>query len=420
MQVFKRSRSHVLGPLLGSALCAAITLSCAEEPAPQFGEALDLYRQNNLVEALPLFSVAAETGKDAESYAYLAETYRRLRQTQKAADAARQAIDLDHCNSFAHTVLATSYNPMYSAWEYTDADSTWRHLMKAVECDSTDGNAWSWIWTQAVLRKDRTMERSALRQMINTGFLPPPLLSFNRWLLRNLPEGAILLTNGDWDTYPSVALQQIEGFRPDVAIVNRSLLNLFWYAEYLRDRYGLLLPFADEQLAYLEARPDDTGQVLLISDQFLIGWVDMKRSGELTRPIAVSVTVSGPALIPNLRDGLQYAGSFWLWHADPVEAPLDTALVRTCLSGIDPNDFAGPFASPDDRSPVRMTVSNRLVDNVTVAGLRYADALIKAGRNAEALEMLSWTEGFQEKAEWESPLVKRITQLREAAADGTQ
>jgi tetratricopeptide (TPR) repeat protein len=420
MQVFKRSHPQVHLPLFASALCAILVLSCAKEPAPQLDEAMDLYRQNNLVEALPLFSVAAEAGEDAESYAYLAETYRRLRQTQKAATAARQAIDLDHCNSFAHTVLATSYNPMYSSWEHTDADSTWRHLMKAVACDSTDGNAWSWIWTQAIFREDRAMERTALRQMIKTGFLPPPLLSFNRWLLRDLPEGAIFVTNGDWDTYPSVALQQIEGFRPDVAIVNRSLLNLYWYAEYLRDRYGLPLPFADEELAYLDARTDESGQVLLIADQFMSGWVEMKRSGELTRPIAVSVTVSGPALIPEIGNAAQYAGSFWLWHADPFEAPLDTALVRASLSGIDPNDFAGPFASPNDRSPVRMTVSNRLVDNITVAGLRYADALIKAGRNAEALEMLSWTEGFQEKTEWESPLAERITQLREAAADGTQ
>jgi tetratricopeptide (TPR) repeat protein len=416
----KRFHSRVFGPLLTSALCASMVLSCAKKRTPQFDQALNLYRQNNLVEALPLFEVAAEKSEDAEIHAYLAETYRRLRQTDEAVEAAREALELDNCNSFAHAVMAASYNPMYSSWEQTDADSTWRHLMRAVECDSTDGNAWSWIWTQAVRRNDRPTERRSLRMMIDTGFLTPPLLSFNRWLLRHLPENAILVTNGDWDTYPSVALQQTEGFRPDVAIVNRSLLNLPWYAQYLRDRYALPLPFSDEELAYLETRRDDTGQVLLVSDQLLDAWTDMNRAGDLTRQIAICVTVNRPMLIPAIRDSLQYAGAFWLWNPGFGESPQDTALVRLSLSSIDPDDFAGPFVSPDDRSPVRMTVSNRLADNVTVASLYYTEALLESGRNAEALETLAWAEEFLEKTEWESPLAERVAQLKEAAAGGME
>jgi tetratricopeptide (TPR) repeat protein len=409
-----------LGPLLALAVCGALLSGCAEEPPPEFKEALSLYHRNQLGRALPLFEAAADKQKTAEHFAYLAETYRRLDETDKAAAAAEEALELDECNSFAHTVLAAAYNPMYGDWEETDPDLTWRHLMKAVECDSTDGDAWSWIWTQAIRRGDRAMERKALRRMVDTGFLTPPILSFNRWLLRNLPEDALFVTNGDWDTYPSAALQVTEGFRPDVAIVNRSLLNIPWYAEYLKERYSLPLPFSDEELAYLGPRQGAGGRVLLVSDQLLDGWAGMRRDGELVRPITISVTVSRPSLMDDVQERLRYAGSFWLWHPDPVESQIDTALVRLSLTDVDADDFAGPFYSELDRSPVRRTVSNRLVDNLMAAGLRYADALIKAGKTDEALRILAWTDDFQAKTDWDSELSKGIARLKEAAADASR
>jgi hypothetical protein len=50
-------------------------------------------------------------------------------------------------------------------------------------------------------------------------------------LLEGLPPHAILFTNGDNDTYPLLYLQDVEGVRPDVQVVNRALANTFWYAD---------------------------------------------------------------------------------------------------------------------------------------------------------------------------------------------
>src|SRR5467141_1674103 len=48
-------------------------------------------------------------------------------------------------------------------------------------------------------------------------------------IIASLDSNAILITNGDNDTYPGWILTRIIRYRPDVEIVNRSLLNTGWY-----------------------------------------------------------------------------------------------------------------------------------------------------------------------------------------------
>jgi len=52
--------------------------------------------------------------------------------------------------------------------------------------------------------------------------------------LSGCPKNAILFTFGDNDTYPLWYAQEVEGVRPDVRIVNTSLLGIDWYVNQLR------------------------------------------------------------------------------------------------------------------------------------------------------------------------------------------
>ncbi len=85
--------------------------------------------------------------------------------------------------------------------------------------------------------------------------------AFQRWnvemcrnILRTCDRNAILLVNGDGDTFPMYYLQGVERYRNDVTVLHLGLLNTPWYARWMKSTKGFGAPL--RELGYSEREID--------------------------------------------------------------------------------------------------------------------------------------------------------------------
>lgn len=373
----------------------ALALTAALAVTDAYTDARRAYFGGDLPQARFLFAqLVADSPGDPTALAWLAETCRRLGDYPASLAHARHALALDPHHAMAHTTLADASNPMFSNHPLANADTTWAHLLQAVAADSSHGVAWMGIWTEAIRRQDPQLERTALRRLYRSGFITPCAQAYARWLLEALPPSALLVVNGDQDTYPVLALQQEADVRPDVVVVNRSLLNLDWYQRHVAERGALPLP-GDERgqpLAYRRHGQEEQGSS---SDRVLRSWVHRSEAGSLGRPLVFSITIGDfDGYLPDRGRRLVLRGPYFHLSTAFVDDTVDEDAIMASLESVDPEDFAGPFAARTDTSPIRVSGGQPLIRNVMAAAFRAASDLAAAGRGREAREAIAWIDEF--------------------------
>lgn len=178
----------------------------------------------------------------------------------------------------------------HAFWNVHDkGDGPWqlahRRLLRAASTDPNVCGVYYGLWTTALRSGDETLAAECLRRMVALDDMPRPLLDWGYNLVAGAPQGAIIFTNGDNDTYPPLAYQVLSSRRQDVAIVNLSLLNTRWYIRYWRDR-GLPITLDDEAIDALKFT-----KKRMVSDQVQEHLFQNLKRGGWSRSLFYCVTV---------------------------------------------------------------------------------------------------------------------------------
>jgi hypothetical protein len=273
----------------------------------ELAEAYQLLYTLKTDSALKLYEdVAGRFPRSAEAHLGLSMAYRYSAMRDTALVEARTAYGLDSAAvgvllDYSDLIAPNRNAPvsdMTDSARYAESDRL--DLLAAASTHPLNAHANVQLLTSYMARARLSDARHQASELSRKRYYPQPLLDFAYNLLVGLEPNAILITNGDNDTYPLWAVQwSAHPFRPDVTVTNLTLLNNRTVVKMLRDSLGLPVSLTDEDLDALAPKIETVGMSMTPPQppaQQIIANV-ISNATRAHRPVYLSVTM-GPEAVP--------------------------------------------------------------------------------------------------------------------------
>lgn len=172
-----------------------------------------------------------------------------------------------------------------------------QYLERAIAMDPSYLDPWFSLVINYMQLDDMERMDVALRHLLEGNTISEVVMDFSYNMLAGLHPDAILITNGDNDTYPGWILTRLMDYRPDVSIVNRSLLNTEWYPLHVIEK-GVPRFITSDGLEELRSTTE-----MPFSDTLIVRLVEA--AGREGRPVYFATSLgSSPTLDPYKESGI--------------------------------------------------------------------------------------------------------------------
>jgi tetratricopeptide (TPR) repeat protein len=225
--------------LVSLALCSAIESAAQPEPVPEMTKR-PLDKASYVALAKEWEKYIEEHGESAVAYYNMGMAYHYSGEIEAALVAAERAFALEPENPGAIAFLAKILSIKGEDYE--------RALELLERCrEIAPGHEQCLTTLVAVHLKRGELSKAdeVFEAIFERRIIPGPLQDYAYNMLVGLPHGAVLITNGDNDTFPPLALQAGMDFRRDVIVINRHLLGIREFAEAVFERYPAVKPKGD-------------------------------------------------------------------------------------------------------------------------------------------------------------------------------
>jgi tetratricopeptide (TPR) repeat protein len=233
-----------------------------------------------------------KNGESVDALINLGMAHEYSHQKEAALIAARRAAEIgpDHPNALAYLAKLLAVHDI-------DEAEAIRLLERCISIQPDHELGLISLATIYLKRGELDTADKIFKTIFEQKIIHRPLQDFAYNMLVGMPEGSALITNGDSDTFPALVLQAGMGFRKDVAVINRHLMQIDSYSDAIYDRYPALKPKGDIQSDDLRAK----------SIELLEKMVD---DGNIEVHFALSVNLSDLGFSPELVcDGLTQRSS---------------------------------------------------------------------------------------------------------------
>lgn len=200
----------------------------------------------------------------------------------------------------------------FGGWQ--DSKEYEKYLLKAYEIDPLDPRTYVMLLTDYYLARDKKKFHEFCEKYYQANELAGFIYNLGYNFLVEVDSNAIIFTAGDNDTYPAWILQEVQGIRKDVTVLNTSLLTLDDYRSKMFEELGLpkfakSLQDVKSQEEYLQNRKDLFAHILNNTKGY---------------PVYVAVSAVGQ-FEADFGDDLYLTGLMYKYSKEPFD---NVALIR--------------------------------------------------------------------------------------------